>query len=138
MLLRQHRVAQAEQLLRLGVRLGDDDYVCAHADGSPLNPMSLSAWCRRNSPIGFHGLRHTHASLLLGNGASIKAVSSRLGHASATMTLSTYAHILPGADEDAAQRIDDLLSGSKSGLTGLCSVFRGTAGTRLAKEFKGL
>jgi integrase len=30
-LLRQHRVAQAEQLLRLGARLGDDDYVCAHA-----------------------------------------------------------------------------------------------------------
>jgi hypothetical protein len=29
------------------------------------------------------------------------------------MTLSTYAHLLPGADEDAAKRIDDLLSGSK-------------------------
>jgi integrase len=45
-------------------------------------------------------LRHTHARLLLSSGASIKAVSSRLGHTSATMTLSTYAHLLPGADED--------------------------------------
>jgi integrase len=112
-LLRQHRIAQAEQLLRLGARLGDDAYVCAHADGSPINPMSLSAWCRTNSPIGYHGLRHTHASLLLGSGASIKAVSARLGHATATMTLATYAHLLPGADEDAAQRLDDLLSSSK-------------------------
>jgi integrase len=112
-LLQQLRVAQAEQLLRLGARIGNDAYVCAHADGSPINPMSLSAWCRTNSPIGYHGLRHSHASLLLGSGASIKAVSSRLGHANAAMTLSTYAHLLPGADQDAAQRVDDLLSGSK-------------------------
>ena len=75
--------------------------------------MSLSAWCRANSPIGFHGLRHTHASLLLNGGASVKAVSSRLGHSSAALTLGIYAHVLPGADEDAARRIDDLLSGSK-------------------------
>jgi integrase len=111
--LRQHRLAAAETLLSFGVRLGDDDYVCAHPDGSPLNPMSLTAWCRRNAPIGYHGLRHSHASLLLNSGASVKAVSSRLGHASAAMTLSVYAHLLPGADEDAARRIDDLLSGSK-------------------------
>jgi integrase len=62
--------------------------VCAHADGSPINPLSLSAWCRTNSPIGYHGLRHRHARLLLGSGASIEAVSGRLGHASAAMTLS--------------------------------------------------
>jgi integrase len=43
-----------------------------------------------------------------------KEVSSRLGHSSAGLTLSTYAHLLPGADQDAAQRIDDLLSGSKT------------------------
>jgi integrase len=112
-LLRQHRIAQAEQLLRFGAKLGGEAYVCAQPDGSPINPMSLSAWCRTNSPIGYHGLRHSHASLLLGSGASIKAVSARLGHANANMTLSTYAHLLPGADEDAARRIDDLLSGSK-------------------------
>ena len=110
--LRQHRLSQAEGLLSLGVRLGDDAYVCARDDGSPLNPMSLTAWCRANAPIGFHGLRHSHASLLLGNGASVKTVSSRLGHASAAMTLSVYAHLLPGADEDAARRIDEMLSGS--------------------------
>ena len=111
-LLRQHRVAQAETLLSLGVRLGDDAYVCARADGSPLNPMSLTAWCRANAPIGFHGLRHSHASLLFKGGASVKAVSSRLGHASAAMTLSVYAHLLPGADEDAAERIDNMLTSS--------------------------
>ena len=111
-LLRQHRLAGAETLLSFGSRLGEDDYVCAHPDGSPVNPMTLTAWLRVNAPIGFHGLRHSHASLLLNSGASIKAVSSRLGHSSATVTLKTYAHLTPGADEDAAQRIDGLLSGS--------------------------
>jgi integrase len=87
--------------------------VCPRPDGSPINPRSLSAWCRDNLPIGFQGLRHTHASLLLNIGASMKAVSSRLGHSSGALTLGIYAHVLPGADEDAARRIDDLLSGSK-------------------------
>jgi integrase len=109
--LRQLRITQAEQLLKIGVRLDGDDYVCAHADGSPINPMSLSAWCRANSPIGYHGLRHSHASLLFASGASIKAISSRLGHASASLTLSIYAHVIPGADQDAANRIDAMLSG---------------------------
>jgi integrase len=112
-LLQQHRLTQAERLLALGIRMSADAYVCAHGDLSPINPMSLTAWCRKNSPIGLHGLRHSHASLLLGAGASIKAVSSRLGHASAAMTLSTYAHLLPGADEDAADRLDKVMSGSK-------------------------
>jgi hypothetical protein len=50
---------------------------------------------------------------LLGAGVNIKAVSSQPGHASAALTLSTCAHLLPGADQDAARRTDDLLSGSK-------------------------
>jgi integrase len=71
--------------------------------------MSLTAWCRRQFGK-LHSLRHGHVSLLLGAGVNIKAVSSRLGHSSAALTLSTYAHLLPGADQDAARKIDDLLS----------------------------
>jgi hypothetical protein len=41
--------------------------------------------------------------------------------------LPTYAHLLPGADQDAAQRIDDLLSGSKSGMIGLSLVLDGSS-----------
>ena len=110
--LRQHRVAMVERLLALGARLNGDHPVVAHEDGRPVNPQVLTAWCRRQFGK-LHGLRHTHASQLLGAGVNIKAVSSRLGHTSAALTLSTYAHLLPGADQDAAQRIDDLLSGSK-------------------------
>jgi integrase len=56
-----------------------------------------------------HDLRHTYASLLLENGANIKRVSEALGHASITITLTTYSHLLPSMDRDIANRIDAIL-----------------------------
>lgn len=44
--------------------------------------------------ISIHGLRHTHASLLLYAGVSIASVARRLGHASMTTTQKTYLHII--------------------------------------------
>jgi integrase len=108
----QHRLLMAERLLALGARLSGAHHVVAHEDGRAVNPSVLTAWCRQQFGK-LHQLRHSHASHLLSAGVNIKAVSARLGHASAALTLSTYAHLLPGADQDAAQRIDDLLSGSK-------------------------
>ena len=52
----------------------------------------------------FHDLRHTFASTLLSNGVSIAAVAGWLGHASPTVTLSTYAHMMP-VDEDRARSV---------------------------------
>ena len=44
--------------------------------------------------ISIHGLRHTHASLLLFAGVSIASVARRLGHSSMTTTQKTYLHII--------------------------------------------
>ena len=44
--------------------------------------------------ISIHGLRHTHASVLLFAGVSIGSVARRLGHASMTTTQKTYLHII--------------------------------------------
>jgi integrase len=55
--------------------------------------------------ITFHGMRHTHATLLLLAGVNIKAVSVRLGHSSIQITLDTYAHVLPEMEEQAAEAI---------------------------------
>ncbi|WP_288688231.1 site-specific integrase [uncultured Bifidobacterium sp.] len=44
--------------------------------------------------ISIHGLRHTHASLLLFAGVSIASVSKRLGHASMNTTQETYLHVI--------------------------------------------
>ena len=57
--------------------------------------------------ISIHGLRHTHASLLLYAGVSIASVARRLGHASITTTQKTYLHIiqeLENADVDLVMR----------------------------------
>ena len=51
------------------------------------------------SEISIHGLRHTHASLLLFAGVSIASVARRLGHASMTTTQKTYLHIIQELDE---------------------------------------
>lgn len=62
---------------------------------STLNDI-LSRHCKNaNIPIiSIHGLRHTHASLLLFAGVSIASVARRLGHASMTTTQKTYLHII--------------------------------------------
>ena len=56
----------------------------------------LQRACKKaNVPvISLHGLRHTHASLLLFAGVSIASVARRLGHASMTTTQKTYLHII--------------------------------------------
>jgi integrase len=59
--------------------------------------------------ITIHDLRHTHASLLLSAGEPVKVVSERLGHASATITLQVYAHVLPGDQKRAASRFAALV-----------------------------
>ena len=59
--------------------------------------------------ISFHGMRHTHATLLLLSGINVKIVSERLGHASIAITLDTYAHLLPGMQESAAEAMQKAL-----------------------------
>ena len=82
--LRRHRVRQAEDLLRLGIRQRDDTHVCLREDASPWPPAVLTYAFRRlnrNSGlprIRLHDLRHGHASHLLINGVHPKVVQERL------------------------------------------------------------
>lgn len=66
--------------------------------------------------VRLHDLRHTHASLLLLTGANPRVVQERLGHASVSITLDVYSHVLPGLQRDAANRVDDLLRAVANGL----------------------
>ena len=59
--------------------------------------------------ISFHGLRHTHISMLLKSGVPVHAVAARAGHSRASITLDVYSHLLGGEDVDAAKRADDML-----------------------------
>ena len=57
--------------------------------------------------LRMHDLRHTAASLMIREGASIKAVQKVLGHKSATVTLDRYGHLYPDELEDLARRLDE-------------------------------
>jgi len=110
----RHKAEQAKARLMLGAGYQDNRLVCAAADGRPWNPNSFSHNCasflhRAGSGVGFHGLRHTHATQLLRQGVHPKVVSERLGHSTVGITLDVYSHVLPGMQEEAARRIESAL-----------------------------
>ena len=113
--LRAHRVKRAQELLRLGVGLSDDDLVIGHADGSIVQPIYISQhWARtirttKLAHLRFHDLRHAHATHLLARGVHPKVASERLGHSKVGITLDLYSHVIPGMQEDAAAMVDKAL-----------------------------
>lgn len=59
--------------------------------------------------ITIHDLRHTHATGLLLAGVPVHVVSQRLGHSSPVVTMTVYAHVLPGNQQDAANTFARLI-----------------------------
>lgn len=123
--LRQHRIRQAEELLRIGIRLSDDTHVFAQADGAPVQPNSLTheftrilAQSKTLPRVRFHDLRHSHATQMLASGVHPKIAQERLGHSSIAITLDLYSHVLPGMQEDAAAKVDAALRAAIEKATG--------------------
>jgi integrase len=113
-ILRRHRAAQAAVRLKAGPAYTDRDLVCCSPVGEPLHPHLVSrAFAdlakRQGFRVRFHDLRHTHISHLLAAGVHPKVASERAGHASISITLDVYSHLIPGMQEDAANRIDAAL-----------------------------
>lgn len=95
---------------------GPDGLVFTTSTGTPIRRNRFgSAWskaiARAGLPagVGFHALRHTYASLLIGAGCSVKVVQARLGHATAQETLDTYSHLWPDDEDRTRAAIDDAL-----------------------------
>ncbi len=117
--LRAHKAAQGTLALSLA---REDAYVLADLQGRVRHPERFSRrWVAavkaaqadlEDLPaIRLHDTRHTHATILLGAGTPVKVVSERLGHASATMTLGVYAHVMPGMQREAADKLAALVYG---------------------------
>jgi len=110
--LHDQRVAQAS--FRLSAGGGEDNYVFTTSVGS--TPLRANLWdsfrsaCRRAGVpiIRIHDLRHVHAALAVANGADIKSLQRRLGHANISMTLGVYAYALAGGDDQIAKGLDYL------------------------------
>jgi len=115
LVLQQHKAEQQRLLASLGNTLTDEDYVFCHYDRTSLDPSTIShafADVVRKAglpPMPLHGLRHSHATLLLQAGIHPRVVMERLGHSSIRVTIDTYSHVVGGLQESAAQKFDDFL-----------------------------
>lgn len=111
------------------------DYVACQSNGEPYDPSYISKNFNRVlrkykhkvkneneevkelalyemlniPPIRFHDLRHTHATLLLKSGISVKVVAERLGD-TVTTIMNTYAHVLPDMQKEATEKLNSIFS----------------------------
>ncbi|HXC24856.1 MAG TPA: site-specific integrase [Gemmatimonadaceae bacterium] len=111
-----HKTQQTTLILKLGSYYKRQGLIFATREGEYLSPMNMfTAWERMLKRLNIpqtrlYECRHTHASMLLTAGWPVKAVSERLGHASAKMTLDVYAHTLPNTDAETAAFFDRLIA----------------------------
>ena len=113
--MRSRRLEAESNALLLGIELGPDDLVFAYPDGRPLDPSTVThAFGKvlkeaRLPHLRFHDLRHTFVAYMLAAGVNIKVISEMLGHASVAFTMDVYGHLIPGMQEDAAEKLDRLV-----------------------------
>jgi integrase len=110
--LREFRKAQLELRIKIGAgKLPEDALLFAGIDGAlPSQKRYSKAWSDFRPDMGFHNLRHTHASQLIDAGVDIVTISKRLGHAKPDITLRIYAHLFRKDDGKAAAAINAALN----------------------------
>lgn len=59
--------------------------------------------------IGLRECRHTFASMMIAAGVNAKALSTYIGHASISITMDRYGHLMPGSESEAAGKLDAYL-----------------------------
>lgn len=117
--LRSHRARQLAQRLAAGPRWQDGGFAFASGRGTPLDERAVHKRFKAvlsNAGLRdqrFHDLRHACASLLLAQGVHARGVMEVLGHSQISLTMNTYAHVMPTMLRDAADKMDAILSGEK-------------------------
>jgi integrase len=114
--LRSHRKGQNEVRLKLGTLWADNGLIFASETGKPLTrdfvdrrsfkPLLKRAGLPKKR---LHDLRHTCATLLLGQGVHPTLVQKLLGHASVVMTLNRYSHWIPSMGDQTARAMEAAL-----------------------------
>lgn len=115
----QRRIHNIGNVATLRSLLPDNALVFPASPVEPATPRRhgpiSKAFAARAAKVGlgglrFHDLRHTHATLLLQAGVPVAAVSARLGHANAAVTLGIYSHATTDAEAAAATAAGAFLS----------------------------
>lgn len=113
--LKQHRKIQLEEKIKIGSAWRENDLVFTSKKGTPLHSSYFRAHIKKLalkakvSLLNVHGLRHTHATLLLRQGIHPKIVSERLGHSKVGITLDRYSHLLEDTQQLAVMAIEKVL-----------------------------
>ncbi len=114
--LRSHRARQAQEKLRLGSLWQDNGLVFPTTTGTTTSGTNLLGRYFRPllklaglPPVRLHDLRHTCATILLMAGKHPKYVQELLGHASISITLDTYSHVIEGMDGGLGDAMDEAL-----------------------------
>jgi integrase len=114
--LKLHRLHQLEAKVKAGALWQEHDYVFCTSLGTHLNPNKdaleeLKKLLKKAGlpDIRFHDLRHSAATLLLGEGVHPKVVQELLGHSDISMTMDVYSHVLPSMQQDAISRLNTVL-----------------------------
>jgi integrase len=106
--LKEHRRRQVRERLAAGEAWQDSGLVFTTADGGPLDGMNLTHHFQRLLRRAglpqrrFHDLRHSCATVLLGQHVPARVVMEILGHSQISVTMNTYSHVLPAMQEEAA------------------------------------
>jgi len=114
--LQKHQHLQVGEIQTAGKFWKENDMIFPSSTGTPMDPSNLYHNFKRLlkeaglPDVRFHDLRHTAATLMLQQGIHPKVVQERLGHSDISMTLNTYSHVLPVMQDEAAEKLDDLLT----------------------------
>ncbi len=97
---------------------GEPQWLFAGDGGNPAHQNTVSYWRRKTlrdaglSGFKLHDLRHFYASGLIAAGCDVVTVQRSLGHATATTTLNTYAHLWPTAEDRARKAAESIMTAS--------------------------
>jgi integrase len=118
--LQAHRDRQAFATAVLGDGYADGGMVFASERGTPLDPDNVTkrfkrALARAGLPKAtrLHDLRHGTATLMLEAGETVPTVAEYLGHATPAVTMTIYAHAVPGSKKRAAERLGSILRSAR-------------------------
>ena len=95
-MLKQYKRRQVKEAWQLGrtETVVFSDFIHEYPNNRTLQTRLRTHFKRADVPnIGFHGFRHTHASLLLNSGIPYKELQHRLGHSQLSMTMDIYSHL---------------------------------------------
>lgn len=132
-LLKKYKLWQSEEKLNLGdLWHKEESFIFTAYDGGAIFPSTISKWflkfLRKHNElinnndnildketyllpeVNFHGLRHTHATILINQNTDIATISKRLGHAKISTTTDIYTHSLQKADKTASDNLDHLFN----------------------------